>query len=147
MVKDIDLGMRKLIEALSGFADVPSVVVGVQGSAGSDLVIIAASNEFGTEDGHIPERSFLRSTVDDNENEILDDLQAATEAVLDGRSTTTREFGIVGEKVVGMVKERIAAGIEPENAPSTIAAKGSDTPLIDDGRLRNSITHDLRYDE
>ncbi len=151
MVIDRDLGLRKLIEQLAGLSDAPSVVVGVTGSAGSELVVIAASNEFGTADGHIPERSFLRSTVDDHENEILDDLQAATEAVLDGRSTTDREFGRVGEKWVGVVKERIAAGIEPENAPSTARAKGGPdatpddvTPLIDQGRLRNSITHELR---
>ena len=39
------------------------------------------------------------------------------------------------------MQEAISAGIDPPNAESTIKAKGSSTPLVDDGTLRQSITY------
>lgn len=139
-VTDTDRGFSNIMRALNDLAGEPiSVLVGVSGTKNSDMVIIAASNEFGTEDGHIPERSFVRSTVDDGASEIADDLEAVIDAVLDGSDIDTR-LGLVGEKWVGKIKQKIRDIDTPPNAPSTIARKGSDNPLIDGGRLRNSIT-------
>lgn len=136
-VVDTDRGYAKLLANLK--MENASVLVGVHGSTHSEMVVIAASNEFGTDNGHVPERSYLRSTVDQGEGEIADDLQRATDRVLDGGSID-RELGLVGEKWVGRVKQTIRDLDTPPNAPSTIRQKGSDNPLIDTGRLRNSIT-------
>jgi hypothetical protein len=47
----------------------------------------------------------------------------------------------IGAQAVGFCRDAIANGIAPANAPSTIKRKGSATPLIDQGHLRNAITH------
>jgi hypothetical protein len=41
------------------------------------------------------------------------------------------------------IKEKILSGVQPENAPSTIKAKGSSHTLIDTGALLGSIGHEL----
>lgn len=151
-VRDLDLGFRKLQAQLRDLAGAEvSVLVGVHGERDSDMVVIAASNEYGTTHsgtgpGHnVPERSYLRSTVDNGQAEVLDDLQAAVGKALDG-ADLDQQLGLVGEKWVGRVKETIKALDTPPNAPSTIAAKkGADNPLIDTGRLRNSITWALHH--
>jgi hypothetical protein len=61
--------------------------------------------------------------------------------VLLGRLSEDAALGLLGTKAVGEIQKRMARGIKPDNAPSTIAAKGSSTPLIDTGRLRQSVTY------
>ena len=53
-----------------------------------------------------------------------------------GAHTTIRRLGVVG---VGQIQSLIVGYGWAPNAPWTIAAKGSDRPLIDTGRLRQSI--------
>lgn len=51
-------------------------------------------------------------------------------------------FSVVAEDLVTAVIDRIDSrgdGEWPDNAPSTVARKGSDAPLIDRGLLRGSI--------
>ena len=50
-----------------------------------------------------------------------------------------RALSVLGMALVGDVQQRIRNRIPPPNAPYTIARKGSDVPLIDTGRLRQSI--------
>ena len=143
-VTDTDKGYAKLIKQLRDL-EAPGVYVGVRAAAGSDMVIIAASNEFGTSDGHVPERSYLRSTVDDGQSEIADDLQKACTEAVDGTRDLRTGLERVGAKWVGRVQEKIRSHPPPPNAPSTIAKKhGADASLVDTGRLRQSIDYELR---
>jgi hypothetical protein len=114
--------------------------VGVRGEDGEDLVTIAAANEFGT--ATIPERSFLRSTVDEGRAKYAKLLRQAVERMVDGVPVPLA-MGVVGETLVGDVQKKIRNRIPPPNAPSTIARKGSDVPLIDTGRLRQSIDYEI----
>lgn len=109
---------------------------------GSDLTVaeIAAVNEFGTEDGHIPERSFLRSTFDEQREQMVEDGKKLMGQVLDGKMPVARALGLLGLKLATAVKKKIAGVVPPPNAASTIAHKGSDHPLIDTGRMLNAIT-------
>lgn len=154
-VRDVDKGYDALMADLADLAGSPlSVLVGVSGKTHSDMVVIAASNEFGTENGHIPERSYLRSTVDSGASEILGDLQDAVDAVLKGGDLDT-ELGRVGEKWVGKVKLKISSNIPPPNATVMVGGEpkvrksvgyvdpGGAKTLIDTGRLRNSITWEI----
>lgn len=140
-VVDIDHGWAEAIESLVGLTSV-AVTVGLRGRDGSDLVRYAAANEFGTRDGHVPERSFLRSTVDENRDRYASLLTVAARAALDGTRVETA-FGRVGLVVTGDVQEQIRDLRMPPNAPSTIAKKGSDNPLIDSGRMRQSIDFEV----
>lgn len=142
-VTDTDKGYAKLLKQLRDI-NAPGVYVGVRAEAGSDMVIIAASNEFGTADGHVPERSYLRSTVDDGQSEVADDLQKALTEAVDGTRDIRTGLERVGAKWVGKVQDKIKSHPGPPNAPSTIARKGADATLVDTGRLRQSIDYELR---
>jgi hypothetical protein len=142
-VTDTDRGFAELAEQLRQLAgEQVSVLVGVNGDTDSDMVVIAAANEYGTDDGHVPERSYLRDTVDNGAEQVLDDLQQAVQATLGGADLDA-ELGKVGEAWVGKIKTAIRDKSDPPNADSTVEAKGTDNPLIDQGRLRNSISWTL----
>lgn len=147
-VKDIDHGWTKLKAELLRLKEKSVVLVGVQGDlaaephAGADVsnVQIATFQEFGTTRG-VPERPFLRGTIDENRERYANMVQKSAERIVDGKSSVDKELALWGEKIVGDVKQRIAAGIDPPLQPATIARKGSSKPLIDSGQLRNSITY------
>ncbi len=141
-VIDRDLGYARIMRNLTllGRAD-PFVEVGVRAeTVGADLVVIATVNEFGSADGHIPERSFMRSTADENRAKYANLMQKAVEAGIDkGLGAMRRELGRAGLVMVGDIQKKIVALKDPPNAPSTIAKKGSANPLVDTGRLASSI--------
>ena len=123
------------------------IAVGIQGKEalakaggeedGLTVAEVAAVNEFGM---GVPERSFLRSTIDAGEAKYKGLLRGIGNATVAGKITLVRGAKIVGEVVVGDVKQSIADGIPPPNAESTIVAKGSSTPLIRTGQMRGSVT-------
>lgn len=98
-------------------------------------VELAAIHEFGA---GVPERSFVRATVDRERSQIIRLLDRVGRAQ---GADIRRKLGLLGLKVRGLMIRTIdqSIGIEP-NAPSTIARKGSSRPLIDTGQLKNSIT-------
>ena len=63
--------------------------------------------------------------------------------VFNGRVGAREAFQLLGVFFVGQVKKIFRAGEFEPNKPATIKAKGSDKPLIDTGRLRNSIDYEL----
>lgn len=89
----------------------------------------------------IPERSFLRKTVDMYRDAIARRQVLLSQGFILGKFELTGAMELLGMYVVGLIKQRIANGIAPPNSPWTIARKGSSKPLIDTGQLRNSITH------
>jgi hypothetical protein len=99
---------------------------------------VAIFNEFGL---GVPERSFIRAYVDANEKRIKEMCRVLALQVLAGKISQEQALELLGLKLVGEIQQRIADGIPPPNAPSTIKAKGSSVPLIDTGQLRSSITH------
>ena len=148
-IKETDNGYKKLVEAVFGFAK-PVVTIGIHEKAGSaslvngkTLIDIANINEFGSDDGHVPSRSFVRAPFDAAEPELRRDLVGLMRDVLAGRSTKEQILNILGLKGVGAMQTAIANQIPPPNAPSTIRKKGSSTPLVDTGFLRSSITYEV----
>ena len=150
-VVDKDLGYAKIMASINELAgEEVSVLIGVHGAKDSEMVVIAATSEFGTTTAGpqrnitIPERSYLRSTVDNGVSEIMSDLSDAVEDALDGGNLDQR-LGLVGEKWTGEVKRKIASHPPPVNKPSTLKRKGEGKgTLIDTGILRNSITWSLQ---
>lgn len=119
--------------------------VGIQAGSkhkdGGSLVTIAATNEFGSEDGRVPERSFIRSTMRE-EDAAIEKLKIATmRRVYEGRLDWRQAVATLGEYVEGKIKKKITDLDTPPNAPSTIARKGSSNPLIDTGHMRSEIRH------
>ena len=52
-----------------------------------------------------------------------------------------RGLALLGEYARGLIIRRIVERDYAPNAPSTIVAKGSDTPLVDEGILKGSIAY------
>jgi phage gpG-like protein len=141
-----DLGWERIKRDL-GSAVARAVRVGVQGPEGAAVhddsdgltnAQLAAIHEFGT--ATVPERSFIRATIEAHGREYERILGAEAAKIIAGRSTVERSLTLLGMRVEGDMKATIEAGIPPPLAPVTVAAKGSSQPLIDSGQLRNSIT-------
>jgi hypothetical protein len=142
---DRDNGYKVLFKRLS---EPPRVLsVGILAEAGSashgdkSIIEIAELNEFGSEGGLIPERSFIRAWADEKANENTETLRKIGKAVIAGKVDAATGLEQAGARFTGEIQGRIAGGIAPANAPSTVAKKGSSTPLIEDGILRSSIAH------
>jgi hypothetical protein len=144
-VTDTDLGYRRLVRDLRKMPDL-RVVVGIRQDAGlsedgESLAAIATYNEFGL---GVPERSFMRSTFDERKTAYDDIGQRELGRVVDGKQDVRQALGRLGLVVTGDVQAKIVDLREPPNAPLTIALKGSSNPLIDTGRMRQSIGHEVR---
>ncbi len=116
------------------------VYVGLRAdTAEAGIVRYAAANEFGVP-GRIPQRSFLRSTAREQASKWAGLMQTAAGEVLDGGSVQAA-FGRVGLVAVGDVRRKIVQLKVPPNAPSTVRRKGSNNPLVDTGRMGQSIDY------
>lgn len=122
------------------------VNVGVPQAAGSyedgpHLAVIAATHEFGSASQGIPERSFLRVPLRAAKEELGQIITRQLPLVVEGQLSMVQLMDQLGARAASVSQEAISAGIPPANAPATVQQKGSSTPLIDTGRLRQSITH------
>ena len=113
-----------------------------QGAASSDegvdMCDIALWNELGTVNS--PSRPFLRMSVDDNAPQITQFCQAQVRKLANG-GTAQEVLNSVGVFGKGLVQAKIGDGSFAPNAPSTIRKKKSDKPLIDTGRMRQSVNY------
>lgn len=125
-----------------------AVDIGLFGEQGSELVLYASTNEFGSDDGLTPERSFLRSTFEEEKKAVKRFLDKNKVKVALGKVSKKKLLNKVGFKIVGAVQIKISSGEFTPNAPSVVRRKtiqGKEgTPLIDTGRMRQSITHKVR---
>lgn len=105
------------------------------------LAEVAAAHEFGT--ATIPQRSFIRATVDLRAGEIRAMQEKLAGQVLSGAISPETALERLGIFTQGLIQARIAEGIAPELAPATVARKGSSKQLVDSGQLRSSITYQI----
>lgn len=146
---DRDRGYARLIP---GLADLHgrdlSVEVGIFEDAGPaeggglSLAELAALHEFGSADGTIPARPFIRQTFARSRNLLAQAISAAMRRAIDGAAPLNAEGLLLsaGDALVAQVRETILAGLNPPNAASTLRQKRGTTPLIDTGRLLASIS-------
>lgn len=104
------------------------------------LLEVAAVHEFGAPAAGIPQRSFVRATVDEKRAEIAADQERLAAAVLNGKIEPEAAAELLGARVQGLIQARIAEGIGPALAPATVRRKKSSKPLIDTGQLKSAIT-------
>ncbi|MET4562182.1 hypothetical protein ABIA69_003368 [Lysinibacillus parviboronicapiens] len=123
------------------------VEVGIFGSDDSFYAMIAGVHEFGItirkETGSIviPERSFLRSTFDENNNKWVNFMKKQIPKLLEGQISAHALCELLGTRMVADIQKKITTLNTPPNAASTISAKGSSNPLIDTGGLRMRVTY------
>lgn len=108
---------------------------------GVDMAQIAMFNELGTSTS--PSRPFLRMSVDENKDKIKKLSEQQKKNLTSGSSAENilKQVGVYGVK---LVQEKIGNGSFVPNAPSTIRRKGSDKPLIDTGRMRQSVKYVIK---
>jgi len=151
----IDSGMEdfeRRVKKLHGRVD-----VGVFGEQDSEMVVAAGANEYGTDragknhDITIPKRSFLRSTMDEEKENIRRKTDDAKVDIVTGKLDRKTFLNRLGLWFVAKVQNKIRAGGEPyvENADSVKAAKilrgrTEPKPLNDTARLRQSIAHRVK---
>lgn len=120
-----------------------SKAVGRDGKATISLTELAAIHEFGSPAAGIPERSFIRSAFPANDAELERVAGVLAHNVIMGRNSVAKALGLLGIWASARVKSNVMSGahIKPKNADATIAKKGSSRPLVDTGRLVNSVNH------
>jgi hypothetical protein len=156
-VKDIDRGWKDIGRNYAAFSR-SDVFVGLnegntgvrqdqEGSSTITMAGIGAVHEFGTDDGTIPPRPWLRSAVDANRKETGDRYESILRKILDNRVDLTRELnrlGLWGVKIVRRYIRDTGPGVWLPLSPATIEAKGSSKPLVDTGQMVQSITYIVR---
>lgn len=149
---DMDSGLRRILNDLKNLP-LRNVLIGVQEGTqtyaaskngrereqGISVAQYAAYNEFGTE--KIPQRSFMRSTFDEKQRNIIQVINNQLGLYIDGKINSTQVYNRIGLAVAGMIQQKIGQIQSPPNAPYTIAIKKSSKPLIDFGQMIASIRH------
>ena len=92
----------------------------------------------------IPERSFIRSTMNSNKKKYTELLEKGIKSALAGATSVKSVYEKIGIIIVNDVKTTMVTGNFTPLKSSTIKAKGSSKPLIDSGEMRNSITYEVR---
>jgi hypothetical protein len=102
---------------------------------------------FGSYTKGIPPRDFLLMPLERNRKEIIKQMNGSSEVrVAVDKKNYRRVFQLLGLKAEQYINAAFTTGgfgQWPPNAPATVAAKGSSSPLIDTGELRRSISSDV----
>jgi len=88
----------------------------------------------------IPERNFIDKTAVDHENELHSDQQQIVNDIVDGKQDGKNGAIKVGEYYADAMKQTIEDFSTPENAPLTQALKGFNNPLVEDGKMKESVS-------
>lgn len=155
VVADIDLGYKEIMKEIRKLSKL-ELLVGVQEGtvtsrevrghhtrdAGVNVAQYAAENEFGTRE--TPQRSFMRSSFDENLPKIEEYVARQYGKVIDGTEKARVATGLIGQVLTAMIQRKIRQITFPPNSALTIARKGSSKPLIDFGQMIASIRYAIR---
>lgn len=155
--KFVDKGFKDVQKTIKQMKDVAYIKIGILSEDGEkgypegdlNLAGVAAVNEFGTtragagNNTTIPPRPFIRSTMEEKKQYFSDITYQALVRISSVGADPIRELNKIGLVIAEAIKSKITAIRTPPNAPSTIKGKGSSKPLIDTGRMRASIRHQV----
>ena len=149
-IKDIDRGYKRILKDVRKLKDQPYVKVGVLESSGlhrksptQSVASLASVHEYGSTDGRIPERSFIRSTMDANTSNLLALTAHLKDKILFDGVSVVHALGKIGLIIQGLIQKQITDGDFEPLQQATIDRKGSSKPLIDTGQLRASIRYEI----
>lgn len=116
--------------------------------AGKGRFVKASKSNFSTQHDiaeheiEIPPRPFFRTVVENGKNTWPQILAKSIEKNGDVKGA----LELLGENIAGELKESVLSWTSPPNAKSTIANKGFDKPLVDDGQLSRSFGYEVNDD-
>lgn len=131
-----------LANALKKYSEMnASVRVGVLENAtypdGTPVAMVAFWNEYGTKTS--PVRAFFRTTVSDQKkNWVL-----SVQNLMKMHDDPKKVMGLIGEHMRGQIVQSINTWTDPPNAPYTVAMKGFNKPLVDQGIMMRSISFEV----
>ncbi|MGG6193054.1 hypothetical protein ACQV2B_03005 [Pantoea allii] len=88
----------------------------------------------------IPSRPFFRTMIAEKSPSWGDDL---AEIMKFSDFDAKKSLSIMGEKIVGQLKQSITDMNDPPNAASTVRDKGFDDPLIRSGHMQSSADYEV----
>lgn len=145
MIREKDNGAAELLLRFRRGVKLRVGLVGPAAQAahvGTTLTVaeIGAIHEFGTL--KIPQRSFVRATIDAELERTRGLMRRVAAAVLRGVApeTAARRFG---EQMVKAIQARIDSNIPPPLAPATVKKKGHDLALVDTGQMKAAISYEV----
>jgi len=144
-IMDKDYGFKRIeldFKALRG----RGVKIGLMGNdqvEGVSVVDYATYNEFGT--SRIPARPFMQTTADTSKETVTKFTEYLVGRMIDGKITDTTVLQNLGAKYQSLVQKTIsdAKNWAVPNAPGTILAKGSSSPLINTGRMVGAVRYEV----
>lgn len=153
-----DRGLKKITSNLTKTKELSVVKIGIidggktheDDDSDEPLTIgaIGTVHEFGTDDGKIPERSFIRATIEEHRADIVEFQNKLYKKVILGQMELPQALGLLGEKVKSLIIAALDKGIEPALSIFTLLNRMkrtggvySDKPLVDSGQLKQSITY------
>lgn len=145
--------IAKMLEKSIKEAKKKEVAIGVlKGSgnyeSGETLAEVATTHEYGSITKNIPARSFLRVPFYQNQKRVDRIIGLAYKSLVKNTATLDKALNVIGAECRNISVDAFddgAGGTWAENKKSTINAKGSSKPLIDTGKLRQSIQWEVRY--
>jgi len=121
---------------------------------GTPVALVAAAHEFGTKDGRLPERPFMRGGARAAKHHVGRIALADKPDKNDPNPMPSHAaLELIGQVVQDEIRRSITNGNWEPNKPATIERKrkltargnqGSPKPLIDTGYLLQSVTHAVK---
>ena len=107
---------------------------------GTPVATVAAANEFGRPDKGQPPRPFFRQTIEQNSPNWGRQIGKLLKA---NDSDSAAALEAMGSVIKGQLQRSINQFTSPPLAPSTIAAKGFDKPLILTAHMLRSVDFEV----
>lgn len=132
--------IKKLEKISNQFKGANNVKVGLpKGSNdypdGTSVIMVGAVHEFGSAIRNIPQRSYLRTAINENRKKYKKLMKQLALQILSGKITTRKALSIIGLEAQNDVVNKITDIKEPP-------LKYRDgNPLVDTSHLRQTITH------
>lgn len=124
--------MKKFREFFNQLEQIKELQITV-GVFGEEAAEVAFYNEYGTK--HIPARSFIRSTLAEHQRDIVRFYVKNFQKHNDAKMAAA----VTSQYIENLIVTKITSGHFTPNAPATIKKKGRNQPLIDTGRMMNSV--------
>ena len=147
-----DRVLKALVKRLKALGKM-GVKVGVLGAKGGDrehsdgisMVELAAIQHFGSPAAGVPARPFITDAIKAGKKEQAKVSAGIARKLMKPSYTNDMALNTLGVWASAQVKKHVMSGppMKPPNAASTVAKKGSSRPLIDTGRMINSVNHEV----
>ena len=97
-----------------------------------------------TKEVDIPERAFIRGGFDENKPDIESKGMQLISSLMNHDTDLDIVFETLGEYSASKLKSYLVDLKSPANSALTVKLKGSSNPLVDTGRLRDSISYRVK---